>query len=140
MFRRPFVLALACSVTAAAPLAAQITQSEYQQRREALAARAGDAVIVALGAREPAQDYLSFYQNSPFMYLTGFREPDAALVMVRQGGALASTLFVQPKDPAREVWTGNRLGVGGVAAATGLRGRDARSLVEGRAGAAPHHA
>ena len=44
-----------------------------------------DGVIVALGAHEPAQDYLSFYQAPSFYYLTGFKEPDAALVMVKKG-------------------------------------------------------
>jgi Xaa-Pro aminopeptidase len=102
---------------------AQITSAEYAQRRDALAARATSGVILALGAPEPARDYLSFFQEPNFLYLTGFREPSAALVMVKTDGKVTSTLFVQPKDPAREVWTGNRLGVQNTMAALGLPGR-----------------
>ncbi|MBW3629988.1 MAG: aminopeptidase P N-terminal domain-containing protein, partial [Gemmatimonadetes bacterium] len=69
------------------------------------AALPGDGVVVAVGEREPTADYLSFHQRSPFRYLTGFEEPNAYLVMVRRGGALSATLFVQPGDAAREVLT-----------------------------------
>ena len=64
----------------------QIAPSEYAQRRTALAAKLQDGVLLAIGAREPAKDYLSFFQNEPFTYLTGYNEPNAALVMVKRGG------------------------------------------------------
>jgi len=44
----------------AAQLSAQIPQSEYAQRRAALAAKIQDGVLLAIGGKEPAQDYLSF--------------------------------------------------------------------------------
>src|ERR1043166_7903735 len=89
-------------------LQAQFTAREYAQRRDALAARVKDAVIVVLGAREPAQDYLEFNQNPWMLYLTGVNEPDAALVMVKEMGKSSATLFVLPRDPGAEVWTGKR--------------------------------
>lgn len=51
-----------------------------------------------------------FRQNSDFRYLTGFDEPDAVLVMSpgHPGGDVA--MFVRPRDPVREQWTGLRLG------------------------------
>ena len=51
-----------------------------------------------------------FRQNSDFRYLTGFDEPDAVLVMTpcHPDGDVA--MFVRPRDPAREQWTGFRLG------------------------------
>jgi Xaa-Pro aminopeptidase len=102
---------------ALAPLAltAQITQSEYAARRNALANLVVDGVLVAFGSAEPEEDYISFYQNSPFKYLTGFEEPAAALVLDIKGGKIvgAQHLFVQPSDPSREVWTGPRLGLAG---------------------------
>ena len=53
-------------------------------------------------------------QSPSFYYLTGFKEPDAALIVVKQGGqVVSSTMFVQPRLPSREVWTGTRLGVEG---------------------------
>ena len=114
---------------AVSPLEAQFSQSEYQQRRAALLAQLPEGVVVALGAQEPAQDYLAFYQAPWFNYFTGFLEPNASLVMVKSAQGVLSTLFVEPRDPAREVWTGSRLGVQAVQRRTGLPGRDVRDFV-----------
>ena len=110
-------------------LRAQFTQREYQDRRQALASRVPDGVILALGSPEPAEDYMSFYQNASFNYLTGFLEPDAALVMVKRGGEVTSTMFVQPRDPAAETWTGARLGMAGVRQRTGMQARPSSELM-----------
>jgi Xaa-Pro aminopeptidase len=119
VFRRLTLCATAL-VLALAPhsAGAQITQSEYASRRAALASLVGDGVLVALGSPEPEEDYISFYQNSTFKYLTGFDEPDAALVFDVKGGKIVSTtqLYVQPNDPSREVWTGARPGLAGAKA------------------------
>jgi Xaa-Pro aminopeptidase len=105
------------------------SRQEYAARRLALEAKVPDGIFVALGAREPAEDYLSFYQSPSFYYLTGFKEPDAALIMVKKGGqVVSSTMFVQPREPSREVWTGARAGIDGVAALTGIKGRSAADL------------
>ena len=128
MIRRLVICAL---LAAAAPLAAQIPEAEYARRREMLAGRTGDGVIIALGAPEPTHDYLPFFQSSPFLYLTGFREPEAALVMVKSGRTLTSTMYVPPRDPAREVWTGARLGAEGVAERTGMSARPFEELIPG---------
>jgi Xaa-Pro aminopeptidase len=105
-----------------------VPRDEFAARRRALVAALPDSVdaVVVLGAREPAADYLRFDQAPDFRYLTGFLEPDAALVLARRaGGDADGTLFVQPNDPAREVWTGRRAGVAGARAATGLAARPA---------------
>jgi Xaa-Pro aminopeptidase len=109
---------------------AQIPSSEYAARRAALAQKLGSGILVALGNPEPEEDFLSFNQNSNFKYLTDFHEPDAALVMVIRNGAIVGSplLFVQPSNPAQEVWTGHRLGVPGVRSALGMEGRDAATL------------
>jgi Xaa-Pro aminopeptidase len=111
-------------------LGAQIKDSEYAARRAALAQKLQNGIVVALGSPEPEEDFLSFNQNSNFKYLTGFNEPEAALVMIVQNGAIAGTpmLFVEPSDPAREVWTGHRLGIPGVKATLGMEGRDIATL------------
>jgi Xaa-Pro aminopeptidase len=49
--------------------------------------------------------------------------------MVKKGGqVVSSTMFVQPREPSQEVWTGARVGVDGVAALTGIKGRSAADL------------
>jgi Xaa-Pro aminopeptidase len=103
-------------------------QQEYRQRREALAARLPDGVLLAIGAPEPRHDYLPFFQEPSFYYLTGFLEPGAALVMVKRRGSVSTTMFVQPRIPAQEVWSGARLGTEGVARQMGTPARPAAQL------------
>ncbi len=75
-----------------------------------------------------AEDYLRFYQNPWFDYLTGIREPGAALVMVRRGGDVKSFLLVEPRDASREVWSGFRLGADGAEKRSGIPSRLAKEL------------
>ena len=110
-------------------LGAQIPQPEYTARRAALAASLpGDGVLLVFGAPEPKENFQNFWQAENFRYLTGFLEPNAALVIVRRSGAERSLLFVEPRDPAQEVWTGERLGVAGVRPQLGMDGRESRTL------------
>jgi Xaa-Pro aminopeptidase len=125
MHRLRLTLALALCAT---PLTAQIPQAEYAQRRAALAAKLQDGVLLALGSPEPAQDYLSFFQNESFTYLTGYNEANAALVMVKRGGQTTATLFVESRDPAAEVWTGRRFGPEGAKKFTGIDTRPVQEL------------
>ena len=118
---------LLCSL-AAAPLSAQAPASEYAARRDSLAASMSEGVLIAIGGHEPVEDYLSFYPSPSFYYLTGVTEPDAVLVMVKRAAVTSATLFVQPRDPAREAWTGTRLGPDGMTRATGLPSRTLDAL------------
>lgn len=116
------------ALVCAAPLAAQIPLAEFAARRTALLDLVGDGVTLVLGAASPVPDFLPYQQSRPFYYLTGFREPDAALVMVRRGAERRAWIFVPPKDPAREVWTGVRLGASAAEEALGIEGRANRTL------------
>jgi Xaa-Pro aminopeptidase len=100
--------------------AAPIRAAEYAARREALARGMGDGVLLVLGAAELEHDYLPFAQTPSIRYLTGITEAGAALVMEKRGGAVRSRLFVLPRDPAREVWEGPRLGAAGAERLTGI--------------------
>lgn len=48
-----------------------------------------------------------YRHDSHFFHLTGFTEPDAWLVLQADGRSL---LFCQPRDEAREIWDGVRVG------------------------------
>lgn len=75
------------------------------------------AIIVANPERTRSNDTeFEFRQSSDLLYLTGFPEPEAALMVSKIGRKLTSTLFVRPKDRAREIWTGIRQGVEGAKA------------------------
>ena len=118
-----FALPLLLCPLAMTPLAAQVPVAEYAARRDALAATMSEGVLIALGGHEPTEDFLSFYPAPSFYYLTGVTEPDAVLVMVKRRGSTSTQLFVQPRDPGREVWTGTRLGPEGMTRATGIPSR-----------------
>lgn len=104
--RSLITLGLACAL--ATPLTAQIPAAEYATRRDSLAARIGDGVVVAFGGRTPVSDFGPFYQLPAFHYLTNFDEPDAAFVMVVQGGRATTTLFVTPINPRTAFYYGRR--------------------------------
>jgi len=74
-----------------------------------------DSVAIVLGAspvtRSNDTEY-PFRQDSDFWYLTGFGHPNAIAVLRTDGGP-EYTLFVEPRDPAAETWTGFRPGVEG---------------------------
>ncbi len=53
-----------------------------------------------------------YRQDSDFYYLTGFDEPESALVLTTVPSPKL-TLFVLPRDPERETWDGPRAGVEG---------------------------
>lgn len=73
------------------------------------------AVALVQGAklvRRSADTDYPFRQDSDFWYLTGFDHPHAVAVLRTDGGP-AYTLFVEPRDPDAETWTGYRPGVEG---------------------------
>ena len=119
----PLLAALSLAALCALPLAAQVPLAEHAARRAALAEQLGDGVFVARGAVSPVQDYMSFFQSPGFLYLTGYREADATLLMTRKGGEARWTLFVQGKNPAQEVWSGKRNGPTLAGQLTGLASR-----------------
>lgn len=61
----------------------------------------------------------TYRPNSDFYYFTGFREPNSALIVFKtpltiDGKSVNEIIYIQPKDPAKEQWDGERLGVDGV--------------------------
>jgi Xaa-Pro aminopeptidase len=98
----PLLLALA----APAALAAQtITTAEHAARRDSLAGRLDSGVVVAFGGRTPVTPE-RFVQLPAFRYLTGFLEPDAALVMLMRRGRPEATLYTSSRDPRRALYDG----------------------------------
>jgi Xaa-Pro aminopeptidase len=86
--------------------------STYQQRRALLAARMKNGIAVVSTAPEKTRNRDTHYPyrfDSYFYYLTGFREPEAVLVVIA-GAQSSSILFCREKDPEREVWDGFRHG------------------------------
>ncbi|MBD1939308.1 aminopeptidase P N-terminal domain-containing protein [Microcoleus sp. FACHB-68] len=91
-------------------------QAEYRQRREQLMAKIGTGTAIFRSAPTAVMhndvEYV-YRQESDFFYLTGFNEPEAIAVLAPHHEEHKFVLFVQPKDPEKEVWTGYRAGVEG---------------------------
>jgi Xaa-Pro aminopeptidase len=86
--------------------------SPYAARRARLAAAMGEGVAVLYTAAERLRNRDSHYPyryDSYFYYLTGFAEPEAALVLIG-GRNPRSILFCRARDPERETWDGFRHG------------------------------
>jgi len=134
MLQTRFLRAAASSVVAAALAAvptlaaAQIAPAEYAARREALLARVDSGVVVAFGNVEPVNFWPTFMQHPSFLYLTGFEEPDAALVMVKRGGTSSARIYVPPHDFRREQFSGPRVGPAEVQAHAGIPGHELGAL------------
>ena len=84
----------------------------FKARRSRLAKNLGSGVVVLPTAPERhrnADTHYDYRWDSGFYYLTGFREPDAVLVMVL-GPRPRSILFCREKSVEREIWDGYRFG------------------------------
>jgi Xaa-Pro aminopeptidase len=119
--RNPRILLAALVAGVPAIAKSQITQAEYAARRDSVAAHIDSGVFFIAGARDPIDHYPPFKQRAPFRYLTGFLAPDADLVMVVHNRHVTATLYVQPSDPRREFYTGERASPETIMRETGMQ-------------------
>lgn len=91
-----------------------IKTSEYARRRRQLTTMVGDgAVVIVRAASEKVRNsdvLYPFRQESDFLYLTGFREPGAMLVLLSGDAGGSSILFCRERDPDKEMWDGLMVG------------------------------
>ena len=94
-----------------------IKPSEYQRRRKQLMRSAGEGAVLIIPAapeRTRNSDVLYPYrQHSDFLYLTGFREPSAMLVLLPEARGGKAVLFCRERDAKREMWDGPMAGIEG---------------------------
>ena len=84
----------------------------FRKRRTRLARDLGEGIVAIATAPERTRNADSHYDyrwDSGFYYLTGFREPEAVLVLVL-GEKPRSILFCREKNVEREIWDGFRYG------------------------------
>jgi Xaa-Pro aminopeptidase len=111
-------------MTLSIELKTMIKQKEYLRRRRQLMRMAGEDSIILLQAA-PARlrnndVHYPYRQDSDFLYLTGFREPSALLVMIPDDGDGHCILFCRSRDPEREMWDGPMAGPEGAVADFGM--------------------
>lgn len=85
-------------------------QTELAKRRAAVAAAMADNSMMILFSAEPRLytndvDYV-YRQENNLYYLTGLKQDGATLVITKNGGNIAETLFLPKRIPVREAWEG----------------------------------
>jgi len=87
---------------------------EFISRREIFLSKMQDnSIAIFLSATEMQRNSdcdFPFRQESGFLYLTGFNEPDAYLLLTKKSGVQQSILFNRKKDASAEIWHGYRVG------------------------------
>jgi Xaa-Pro aminopeptidase len=83
------------------------------------------AVIFSYPERVFSKDInYNFHQNPDLYYLTGYKEPDAVLLIFKETQGTDQTynevFFIREKNAAKEMWTGKRLGIEGVKSQLGI--------------------
>ncbi|EZQ01329.1 Xaa-Pro aminopeptidase [Acinetobacter sp. Ver3] len=98
----------------------KLTQSDFQKRRDQLAAEIGLRSIAIIATREEMfrnrdADY-KYRADSSFFYLTGFAEPEAVAVIETfdtEEEGYTYSLFCRERNREMEIWTGYRAGIDG---------------------------
>lgn len=83
------------------------------------------AVIFSYPERVFSKDInYNYHQNPDLYYLTGYKEPDAVLLIFKEMQGTEQTynevFFVRERNTTKEMWTGRRLGVDGVKSQLGI--------------------
>src|SRR3954462_13456465 len=89
----------------------------HAQRRARLAKLLGPgAALILASPPERTRNgdvQFKFRQDSDILYLTGFEEPGTVVLLRPHHPETPFVMFVRPRNPAEEVWTGRRAGVEG---------------------------
>jgi Xaa-Pro aminopeptidase len=85
----------------------------YSRRKKFFDLMSTNSAALFLAAQSPHRNgdvEYRFRQDSSFWYLTGFNEPEAALLLLKTKQDLKSFIFVRPREKEKEIWTGRRAG------------------------------
>lgn len=108
-----------------------LSKEFHRERRAILRAKMPKnsiAIVFSNSLRNRANDVdYVFHQDPNFYYLSGYREPNAVLIMYsddiagNEGMQYKEVLYVQKRDPKAEQWNGKRLGVDGAKEQLGFK-------------------
>lgn len=77
--------------------------AEHMAGNEAMLFFSGEPV------RKTADEDFPFFTNRNFLYVTGIKKEQSALLLQKKGDLISECLFVNKPDVEREIWTGRRL-------------------------------
>lgn len=124
IFKLIFSLLIVFSINGFSQIPTDFLSKEFhKERRDKLRTKMPQnsvAVVFANPIRNRANDVdYVFHQDPNFYYLTGYREPNAVLVLFsdkqtdENGNAYNEILYVQKRNVRAEMWNGKRLGIEG---------------------------
>lgn len=91
-----------------------MSRLEFARRRRQLMREMGkDSIAVVPAAPEVIRNrdvHYPYRQDSDFLYMSGFDEPEAVIVLVPYRPQGEYILFCREKDPEKETWHGRRAG------------------------------
>jgi Xaa-Pro aminopeptidase len=98
----------------AGPMPAGFHRRNRERLLQALAEQGGAAVVHAAPELVLGRDTdVPYRPSGDLYYLTGCEEPACVAVLSPAADGPRFTLFVRPRDPEGEAWTGSRIGVEG---------------------------
>jgi Xaa-Pro aminopeptidase len=109
-YRLTFATLLFVAITICVQAIEREPLAEYASRRARVAEQIKGGVLVLFGRED--SDLVKFKQEDYFYYLTGFNEPDAVLVIDATAQQPEESLFIPPRNPGQERWTGATMSVG----------------------------
>ena len=113
-----------------------IEQAEYIKRRENILEKMDDESILILfagqGRKKSGDENYPFQTNRNFYYLTGIKQENSALMMVKADGENKTFLFIDPKDEKVEKWLGIKLSSDEASAISGINNVLMRNSLEGK--------
>ena len=91
----------------------KIAREFYKRRQRLMNLVEEDSIIILPTAQEQTRNndvLYPFRADSDFLYLSGFQEPEAVLVLVPDRPQGEYILFCREKDKKKEIWDGKRAG------------------------------
>ncbi|MBR3033365.1 MAG: aminopeptidase P family protein [Clostridiales bacterium] len=93
----------------------RLPQSEYISRRNMLSSKVeANTAVVLFGGHAPVaslDEAYPFLPNRTFFYFCGIEQEDSVLILLKEGekDLLSARLYIYPREPEKEKWTGRRL-------------------------------
>jgi len=86
----------------------ELPPSAYRERRDRVMKELGGCATVLAAQGDPVGVVQEYHQDADFYWLTGVNEPGAWIALFPKAKYGRHVLFLQPRDPEAERWTGPR--------------------------------
>lgn len=113
-----------------------INANEYALRRNKLFNQLDDNSVTVLfagvGKKKSGDEHYEFVVNKNFYYLTGIKQENSILLMIKTDEEKLTYLFIDEKDPRIEKWTGIKMTAQEAKDISGIENINLRTTFEGK--------